>query len=578
MATTQGFELVAEVRQDFLLQVMQAAWDSSVIPHSTDITPGLSFGPYQVASGVVNIPRAGLAVNMVPAQNAVQLVLPSHIQVQIANPPVPNATMFDMDATITATLPVGKLPGTINIGLIVDGLPRVNVGVTLTSGDPIGPITLSLIQEYVDNLYQNDTIPHSVSNPGVSFGMYTADAYTEVYNDPTDSAHRIDVTQPAPNQVTVSFPIHLKLTNLHSAGSIQPASPMGVETRVDITAPLVMVPGSITAKVSTGTITVEDLTPAPGIEGTNYTINKTGAQAYGFDLDSSLKSQIQLQAQAFLAEIGDIQIVVPTHSQVETFIGDQVYQALLEHGNIGVWTPQTGNNPDVSISDVAPQVLSDALAIGINPTGSANPAALTNFIPAGREFALAIDGAKVIAVVWDQINKPQSDGGLGGVPTTLHNIDGHDVNLNSLTPTLQEGSIHFEGNVTIPNAIAGHIDVDADFHADAGMTWVDNADGSQAINAVDLGSGVSLGLAAWIISLLLGFIGGGLIGGIVAIVVMEVASSLADSVGGAVIRDDITNQVKGVGAWPQDLEGIGTVTAKFQNPIDIHADCMIFSG
>ncbi len=578
MATTQGFELVAEVRQDFLLQVMQAAWDSGVIPHSTDIMPGLAFGPYQVANGVVDIPRAGLALNMVPAQNAVQLVLPSHIQVQIANPPVPSASMFDMDATVTATLPVGKLPGTINVGLIVDGLPRGNVGVTLTSGDPIGPITLSLIQEYVDNLYRNGTIPHSVSNPGVSFGIYTADAYTDVYDDPTDSVHRIDVTQPAPNQVAVSIPIHLKLTNLHSSVGPQPLSPMGVETRVDITAQLAIVAGSITAKISTGTIAVEDLTQATGVEGSNYMINKAGAQAFSIDLDALLKSQIQSQAQAFLTEIGDIQIFVPTQSQIETFIGDQVYQALLAHGDIGVWTPQTGDNPDVSISDVAPQALSDALAIGINPSGSANPGGLTNFIPAGREFALAIDGAKVIAVVWEQINKPQSDGGLGGVPTTLHNVDGHDVKLNSLTPTLQEGSIHFEGNVTIPNAIAGHIDVDADFHADAGMTWVDNADGSQAINSVDLGSGVSLGLAAWILSLLLGFIGGGLIGGIVAIVVMEVASSLASNIGGAIIRDDITKQVKGVGAWPQDLEGIGTVTAKFQNPIDIHADCVIFSG
>jgi hypothetical protein len=194
-------------------------------------------------------------------------VLPSHIQVQIANPPVPSATMFDMYATVTATLPVGKLRGTINVGLIVDSLPRGKVGVTLTSGDPVGPITLSLIQEYVDNLYRNGTIPRSVSNPGVSFGIYTADAYTDVYDDPTDPAHRIDVTQPAPNQVTVSIPIHLKLTNLHSSAPIQPASPMGVETRVDITAPLAIVAGSITAKISTGTIAVEDLTPATGIEG-----------------------------------------------------------------------------------------------------------------------------------------------------------------------------------------------------------------------------------------------------------------------------------------------------------------------
>ena len=85
-------------------------------------------------------------------------------------------------------------------------------------------------------------------------------------------------------------------------------------------------------------------------------------------------------------------------------------------------------------------------------------------------------------------------------------------------------------------------------------------------------------MLAWILSLLLGFISGGLIGGVIAIVVMVVASNLASSIGGAVIKDDITKQITGIGAWPQTLEGIGTVQASFQNPIDIHADCSIFSG
>ncbi len=579
MSTTQGFELVAEVQQSFILQVVQAAYDSSKIPHSTPIPTGTAFGPYQVSQGTVNIPRTGLGVNMVPAQNAVQLVLgATHIQVSIANPPIPSATMFDMLADVDLTLPVGTLPNSINVGVILTGLPRANVSVNITSGDPVGPLTLAAIKEYVDAQYQNNKIPHSITQTGVSFGAFTGDAYATIADDPTDPANQIDTTQPSATQVKVSIPIHLKLINVTSAGNPVP-SPIGVQTRIDITAPLVVVPGSISAKITQGQISVETIAADPAVADNQYATDKSLAQSiHGINLDTLLQQQIQSYAQALVNGIGDITVVVPTQDQIETFIGDQVYKDLVATPDIGIWTPDTGGNPQITVNNVTPQVLADSLAIAINSESGANPSALTNFIPAGREFALAVDGPRVLAIIQQTINEPQSQGGLGGVPDTLHNIDGHDVKINSLTTTLQEGSIHFEGNVTVPNAIAGHIDVTADFHADAGMTWVNNPDNSQSIQPVDLGSGVNLSVAAWILSLLLGFISGGLIGGVIAIVVMVVASNLASKIGGAVIKNDITQQVTGIGAWPQTLQGIGTVSATFQNPIDIHADCIIFSG
>jgi len=579
MSTTQGFELVAEVQQSFILQVVQAAYDSSKIPHSTPVPPGTAFGPYQVSQGTVNIPRTGLGINMVPAQNSVQLVLGNtEIQVQIANPPIPSASMFDMFADIDLTLPVGTLPNSINVGVILTGLPRSNVTVNLTSGDPVGPLTLTAIQQYVDAQYQSGAIPHSITKNGVSFGAFTADAAATISDDPTDPANQIDTTQPSANQVKVSIPIHLKLVNIETLGNPVP-SPIGVQTRIDLTAPLIVVPGSITAKITQATIAVEAIAADPAVADNQYATDKSLAQSlYGINLDDLLSEQIQSYAAAIVAGIGDINVVVPTQTQIETFIGDQVYADLTATPNIGIWTPNVGSNTQVTVNNVTPQVLSDALAICINSESGANPSALTNFIPAGDEFALAVDGPRVLAIIQQTINEPQSQGGLGGIPTTLNNVDGHTVNINSMTTTLQEGSIHFEGNVTVVNAIAGHIDVSADFHADAGMTWVNNSDGSQSIQPTDLGSGVSLSVLAWILSLLLGFISGGLIGGVIAIVVMVVASNLASSIGGAVIQNDITKQITGIGAWPQTLEGIGTVQASFQNPIDIHADCIIFSG
>ncbi len=579
MSTTQGFELVAEVQQSFILQVAQAAYDSSKIPHSTAIPAGTSFGPYQVAQGTVNIPRSGIGVTMAPAQNAVTLLLGStHIQVKIANPPIPSATMFDLLADVSLTLPVGTLPDSINVGLILTALPRSNVSVNLTSGDPVGPLTLAAIQEYVDQQYQNNTIPHSISKNGASFGIFTADAYATISDDPTDPANQIETSQPSASQVKVSIPIHLKLTNIMAGGQPVP-SPLGVQTRIDITAPLTVIPGSISAKITQGQTSVEAIAADPAVADNQYATDKPLAQSiYGIDLDALLQQQIKSYAQALIDGIGDITVIVPTQDQIETFIGDQVYNDLIATGNIGIWTPNTGGNPQVTVNNVTPRVLADALAIAINSENGANPGALGNFVPSGREFALAVDAPRVLAIIQQTINEPQSEGGLGGIPTTINNVDGHDVKVNSLTTTLQEGSIHFEGNVTVPNAIAGHIDVSADFHADAGMTWVNNPDGTQSIQPVDLGSGVDLSVAAWILSLLLGFIGGGLIGGVIAIVVMVVASNLASSIGGAVIKNDITKQITGIGAWPQTLEGIGTVSASFQNPIDIHADCIIFSG
>ena len=91
-------------------------------------------------------------------------------------------------------------------------------------------------------------------------------------------------------------------------------------------------------------------------------------------------------------------------------------------------------------------------------------------------------------------------------------------------------------------------------------------------------SSVGLSTLAWIISLLLGFITGGLVGGIITVVVLVVVQNLASNIGGIVIRDDVTQQVVGIGAWPQTLDQIGSVQASFSDPIDIHTDSVVMSG
>jgi PKD repeat protein len=57
---------------------------------------------------------------------------------------------------------------------------------------------------------------------------------------------------------------------------------------------------------------------------------------------------------------------------------------------------------------------------------------------------------------------------------------------------------------------------------------------------------------------------------------MAVVEGIAEKIGGSIIRDEITGQIKGIGAWPQSLDGIGDVEARFENPIIIDPSGIVF--
>lgn len=569
MPSTGNFDLVAEITQAKLNELLQAAYQSSKIPHSVNVPAGTMFGTYQLSDGVVQISSTGLALVMAPP-NGVQITLPAQIDVQIANPPVPSLSEFNMSANILVTLPLGQMPGPVpQVGLITDGLPRANVTVNLTSGNPVPAVTTDMILEYVNQQYTNGTIPNTLTQPNVSFGVFTGDAYLEVFDSPSDPAKAISVTAGA-GQVEVDIPVHLRISNLAPQG----ASPMGVGATLAITVPTATASDSITAQFSLATVAVKNFAPWPvAPEGANYSLDKAGAAAQGIDLDALLESKLTTYAQQFANDLPNQQFFIPTVAEIQTFIGDQVYASLLNTGNIGVWTPNPPAGSPVTVNDVTARALADAAAIGINSNAGSDPGAWTNFIPAGRDFAIAVNGPIVIQSINDAVQKQ-----FGGLPTTLHNINGHDVKLKSVNPSLQEGAIHLEGDVTVINAILGSIDVDASYSADVGLTWQNNADGTQMMQPVTLDSSVGLSVLAWIISLVLGFLTLGLIGGVIVAVVLALVQNLASNIGGIVVRDDVTQQVIGIGAWPQTLDQIGSVQASFSDPIDIHTDSVVMSG
>jgi len=575
MPNLGGFEVVGELTVATLIQILKGAWDNNIIPHSVDIAPGTPFGPYQLADGVVDIPRDTLSLAMDQPVNGVRITLPSMVQVEIANPPIPSARFFDLQAEVEARVPIGVLPGTIHVAAMLGGIPRANVSATVTSGDPVPPLTLTAISEFVHARYQDGTIPHNVSQPGLSFGGFTADAWIDLYDDPAQPTHQITAAQPLPNQVVVKIPFHLKLSNLS-----QGLSPCGVVGKLVMTSDFVVAPGSVTSHLATAALSLEDYAPAPASdalgsydsEGSHYTTNNTFSGGF---LENAVKSQLTARAALVAQAIGNITVTIPTLGQIEVFIADQAHAAITGRGDVALWTPAPPEGGGVTVTDVKPLALADAIAFGLNNPGG-DTGAIVNFIPASRSCAIAIDGAKVIALINEQIDKPEDEGGFGGIPHTFSNVDGHTARLTKLSVSLRNGSIHLEGDVTVVDAIADSIDVDASFEAEVGLEWVDQPEGGQMLRPFVISKDVDLSLLAWILSFLVGFITFGLVGGIIAIVIVAVVEGIAEKIGGVIIRDEVTGQVKSIGAWPQQLEGIGSVTARFENPVLIDTQSVMF--
>jgi hypothetical protein len=595
VADTRGFETVVEVATSALREILRAAWksggdngDPGVIPEFFDIPPGTAVGPYQLADGQVQIPQSQLDAAMAPAINGVQLNFGLDLQLHVQDPPVPSASMFDLQATVRPQAPVGLLGATKNVGILLDAanFPRANVAVTLTSGDPFAPRLDTFIAEYVHKKYEADgtSFPHTVSKTNqpimvLGFQAYTVDLWADLYDDPADPARQITVGRPLPTQVRISVPLHLKVFNIRKNSNLAPLlhDPMGVETRVVIVAPFDNISGAYAAHFESSTVTVDPLVPSSiGNEGTNYTANKAKVLV----LDTMMSEQIRQQGTSLAAGIGLVSLPSPTVAQIETAIGDVFYARLSAKGSIGIWTPEFGGNAPIQVNDLTVKALAQVLALAMNTSPGADAGSLANFVPANRDFAAAVDGQKVLAIIDQTIHRPENQGGFGAnfPPKRFHNVNGHDADLTRLDVSLRSGAIHMEGDVTVIDAVAGSIDVDASFSEDVGLHWASNADGTQRMLA-DAGSpDVDLSLLAWIVSFLIGFITLGLVGGIIAIVVLLVVESIAERIGGALVRDQVTNEISGIGAWPGQLVHIGKVSARFVDSIGIEPSGIVVAG
>lgn len=585
MINTQGFEVVAEVKEAVLEQILREAWKSGgdgsgpgVIPEYLELPAGTPVGPYQLQDGTVQVLQEQAQLALHPAINGVDLTLGTIIHLEIANPPVESATFFDLTADIHVAAPIGNPDTTRNLALLFTGLPANAISATLTSGDPIAPILDTAVQEYVRQLFRNNgaTFPHLIEDIAVDLSPFSMKASIQFFDDESNPARQITVAFPIPTQVQINVPCQLRFYDITGDFSgFGLASPMAVDGTMRISAVYNPAPGHISAIFSTATVELVNVMPAAGTEGANYIANAALVDlARTFDptiprLEDAIKTGFALAATPMVQSLPPVDVDYPTVPQIEAQIAALVRQELEARQFLMLWQPETEDS-DFNVDDVTAKVLAEVLAIAMNGGGGANANALVNFVPNDADFATIIDGDILKAAFQTQLAEQFPD----GFPVRLDpkDTDGRKVDLNSLNITLVDGAIRVTGSVTIVDAILGSIDVGASFTANFGLRWKDGSDGGQTIEPFLLGDpdvDVDLSFLGWLLAILVGFLTGGFIGVIIAIVVVLVAETIASNLGGGLFRDAISNQVTGIGAWPNLLENIGEINARFHDPIDI---------
>jgi hypothetical protein len=617
MADTHGFEVVIEARESVLKKALQGAWKSADcpdvppntppelgrIPEFMDIAPGTPFPPYVVEAGHIQLPENELDAIMAPEVNGAELKFGLKVQVQIQNPPIPTAALWDMTCDVRAKVPVGSVPGSLDVGMLLGDLLPGNVSAVLTSGDPVLPQLDALLADFAHKAWENGApnttpdpnfpiIQHRILGSTSNAVLGTANTVTDIFDDQSDPQRHISArrTGVAPNEIVeISLPIHVKIYNIQNANNNAANgiwTPMGVETHLIIKAPFTSVPGTYTIDFSQATTDTDPvLTPVSGppvgsaVEGTNYSHNNTVLVSF---LDGFLKTEIKNRGLTMAQAFGARTMHAPKVADIEATIRDRFYNDLKNRGFLMLWSPSAGGTA-VNATNVAVKALTDALVIAINAAGGADVNAMTNFVPGDREFAIALDGAKV-QQVFDQT---RNDNGFANsnFPKRMQS-DGHDVDLNALNVFLTSGAIRMTGSVTVIDALPC-IDVDADFTVDVGLNWDPNAAlnaaGGQLMKETVLSQDVDPeeSVLFWVIAAILTILTfgtGSVLVVIIAAVIAVVILAMVEKIGGEKLVDGVTGALAGIKAWPPKLARIGRVEAVFHDPISIEPNGLVLAG
>lgn len=585
---THNFQTVAEVTESALLDILREAWRSGglnpngTLPQEIQLPAGMALGPFTLADGTVQFPQDQIRIDLNPNINGANLTLGVIADLEIQNPPVPSATLFNITADVTLRVPIGQAsdPSTpVNLAILLENLPANAVDVVITSGDPFTNVLANGPAEFIHKLYQDGAIPHLVQDIPLAFPPFSMKASVEFFDDENNPARQISVGF-LPGQMQINLPCAVRFYDI--TGGIGPTgldSPMGMTATVQLTVPFSNAGGHIHIGLDAATINLINIQPAPGVEGTNYTTNKTRVDTLlgAGSFENTIRTGFVTAANVFFAALPPVDFDIPTLTDLETQVENFIRTEMNSRRYVILWAP-TDAVGSVVITNITAKVLNDTLAIALNAGPGANANALVNFIPAPCDFAIGLDDDFVEA----KLNGEIAAKFPGGFPVTLPeaDTDGHEVRINSFSMLLIDGSIEAKGSVTLVDEILGSIDVGASFTAHIGLRWVDNPSGGQMLQPFLIEEpdiDVELGFLGWLLVFLVGFLTGGLIGALIITVILAIVIEIAESIGSEKIFDAAGN-LAGIAAWPVNLPNIGTISARFKNPVDIFSTGIRFIG
>ncbi|MFI6760628.1 PKD domain-containing protein [Micromonospora sp. NPDC050417] len=596
MVDTHGFDVVVQATPAVLRKALRAAWKSGSVPQYLAIGAGLDLGGHTTSGGQLEIPAHQLDAELVPTIDGCRLSFGLVVQVTLADPPVPSAQLLDLTATVRAQAPIGPLPDSRDVGVRFDGLPRGAVGVTVTGDPTIGKLD-QILAEYVHLAYCNGgpggpphlgvpAFPHERDDTGQRFsfgaGSYTLDTHLEIYDDQSQPTHRIEATRPDPGTALISVPSYLRICHVDGVDPAPTlADPMAIEARWEILVRLETSPGVYTLRFDTAEVSVPRLTAAPGLEGTNYTLNNSNL--FGL-LEGGLRTWLAEQGTALAQGFGPRSVSVPTAGQIESMIGDLFHADLAGRGFLALWTPEAGGEL-FAARDVVTRVGAQSLTIAVNAGPGADVAAIGHLVPYGREFALAVPGAVLRA----GIDAARSHHGWaeGDLPRRVEQDDTR-ADVRELDLALSDGAIRMTGTLTVIDAILGCVDIDASFRSEVGLRWHPDGgaddDGVQVLECQVIGEpelDPERSAAFWLIATILAVVSwgaGSILIGILVVVVAALVTAIAANTGAAKLVDPTSGTIRGVAGWPAQLARIGRVRAVFHNPVTIHPDGLLVAG
>jgi len=605
MANTHGFGVIIQASEKVIVKALKGAWKSANCPVdpgdegrlpeflNIDIpVGGLPVGGYKVIDGQVQVPQDELNALLDPGVNGAELILGLNVQLQIDQPPVPSAKLLSFHTMVHARCPIGTMPNTLDVGLLLDNLVRPNVWAVLDKGHPLDGRLEQLLAEFVHQAYEKGDIPHSSLGETFSLGTVSGKADTIIYDDQANPARKIITSFPDPATLRISIPIYLKMygypnfVNIPVLGSIYLASPMAIDARIIMNVPFEKTSNSYVAKfdlVTNMNVVIDPIVGASenATEASNYADNKTTLGA-AVDLDSLLVNQLTSKGVDFAHKLGRRSVDFPSASEIEVAIAGMFFAKLKARKSISLWTPKA-SNAQFHVDSVAVKVVANSLNIALNDTGAGDTNAITNFIPGGMEYSIAMSKGSLDT----KIQKSITDNGFDKLPKRFHQ-DGKDVDLKSLHVAVVDFAIRLTGTVTVIDAVLGSIDVDASFKTDVGLHWEPNgsldANGFQNLKHHEIGKSdvnVDEGIAFWIVAIILTVVSfgvGGVFIGIITVIVILIVKAIVENIGSDMLVNGVSGAIDGITAWPPKLSRIGRVRAIFFDPVDISTGGLVISG